>query len=343
MSTVAPPTEAPAGDASGSLHGQHGGLWWQATDHGYRCRIDTGAGQAEIDCSLEGERARLSLTDASGVYLDDDNLEAAGQAMLEWLLTRHPELHRVVFEGAVPGARDRGTPDLLRSEFFQMPNRWYRGDNGGSFPLEWVDNADGVRHPKRPYLPAGELYRRRIPSLGMDLSLRRLDKDKDLDRLTRWMNDPRIAAFWEHAWPREEQAAYIDKVLADTHLQPVIASFDDKPFGYFEIYWAPEDRIGPYCNPGAFDRGMHLLVGEPEFLGSRFTRAWLEGICHFMFLDDDRTERLVGEPQADNEAMLKYIGHAPGWRKLKEFDFPHKRAALVECRRNDFFEEATFA
>ena len=26
------------------------------------------------------------------------------------------------------------------------------------------------------------------------------------------------------------------------------------------------------------------------------------------------------------------------WKKIKEFDFPHKRAALVECSRERFFQ-----
>ncbi len=224
---------------------------------------------------------------------------------------------------------------------YQRPDPWYKGDNAGHYPVAWMQTGN-VEHPRRAPLPSGELYRHYIPSLGIDFSLRRAELDLDLDRLTRWMNDPRVAAFWEQAWPQNKQAEYLTQTLADPHKQPVIGCFDDQPFGYFEIYWALEDRLGPYYDADPYDRGMHLLVGEPAYLGQQYFRPWLNSICHFMFLDDRRTRRLVGEPRADNTALLKYLGEAYGWRKIREFDFPHKRAALMTCWREDFFNEANF-
>ncbi len=232
---------------------------------------------------------------------------------------------------------------LQQAVDYQNPEPWYRGNNAGKHPLTWVESETGLRHPRRAYLPNGELYRRHIPSLGMDFSLRRLHPELDLERLTKWMNDPRIAAFWEQDWPREKQAEYIEKTLTDPHKQPVIGCFDDLPFGYFEIYWALEDRLGPYYDADPFDRGLHLLVGETEYLGAKYFRAWINSICHFMFLDDSRTRRLVGEPRADNTALLKYLADSYGWKKIKEFDFPHKHAALLVCERDDFFAQADFS
>ncbi len=216
----------------------------------------------------------------------------------------------------------------------------YLGINGGRHPLSWTQSAEGVKHPVRLALPEGAVYRREIPDLGKTLSLRRIDLARDLDAFTRWMNDPRVDAFWEQPGDAAVQAAYIKSVLADPHKDPLIACFDDEPFGYFELYWALEDRLGPYYDADPFDRGMHLLVGERQYLGPAFARAWIESLSHFMFLDDARTMRLVGEPRADNAALLKYLGSAPGWKKIKEFDFPHKRAALVMCERDAFFRDA---
>ena len=215
----------------------------------------------------------------------------------------------------------------------------YSGNNAGRHPLRWVETEAGLRHPQRLALPSGEVYRRPIPGLGMTLSLRRIEPDQDLARFTRWMNDARVAAFWEQAGDATTQANYIQSVLDDPHKDPLIACFDDEPFGYFELYWALEDRLGPYYDAQPFDRGMHLLVGEPRFLGPAYAKAWIDSLSHFMFVDEPRTERLVGEPRADNAALLKHLGSAPGWHKLKEFDFPHKRAALVMCERQRFFAE----
>ncbi|QGX41048.1 GNAT family N-acetyltransferase [Permianibacter aggregans] len=227
------------------------------------------------------------------------------------------------------------------SDFFQQPLLWYFGDNGGGKPLSWVENDKGLRHPQRRPLPNGLLYQRYLPNLDTVLSFRKLDPALDLDRFCHWMQQSRVAEFWELAKPREELARYLDTVLADAHLQPVVGCFDDEPFGYFELYWALEDRIGPHYDAAPFDRGAHLLVGESRFLGRQYGVAWLNGISHFLFLDDARTMRLVGEPRADNSKLLKYLTMT-SWHKVKEFDFPHKRAALVTCERERFFQETEF-
>jgi acetyl CoA:N6-hydroxylysine acetyl transferase len=46
----------------------------------------------------------------------------------------------------------------------------------------------------------------------------------------------------------------------------------------------------------------------------------------------------MGEPRATHRKMLSYCGDA-AYETLKEFDFPHKRAALVCCERERFFRE----
>ncbi len=63
----------------------------------------------------------------------------------------------------------------------------------------------------------------------------------DGERVTQWMNNPRVNAFWEMAGPQEEQENYLRRQLDSTYCYPVIGCFDDQPFGYFELYWAAED------------------------------------------------------------------------------------------------------
>lgn len=50
------------------------------------------------------------------------------------------------------------------------------------------------------------------------------------------------------------------------------------------------------------------------------------------------TEKLMGEPRADNVKLLRYADQM-SYEKVKEFDFPHKRAALMRCPRARFFAE----
>ena len=96
----------------------------------------------------------------------------------------------------------------------------------------------------------------------MEVSFRTVDIDKDLAQFTRWMNDPRVAYFWEQAWSEEKLAEFLQQRMADPHIIPLIGEFNGQPFGYVEAYWVAEDRLSPYFNVQDFDRGIHLLVGE---------------------------------------------------------------------------------
>jgi acetyl CoA:N6-hydroxylysine acetyl transferase len=66
-------------------------------------------------------------------------------------------------------------------------------------------------------------------------------------------------------------------------------------------------------------------------------RAWLTSIVHCLFLQDRRTQYVFLEPRADNEKLIGYLLQH-GFEKLKEFDFPHKRAALMRIDRDAFFK-----
>jgi hypothetical protein len=58
---------------------------------------------------------------------------------------------------------------------------------------------------------------------------------------------------------------------------------------------------------------------------------------HYMFLDEPRTERLVGEPKSSNSSVLMYdLMH--GMAVDKFVDLPHKRSALMVLSRERFFQ-----
>ncbi|MFV0303245.1 MAG: GNAT family N-acetyltransferase, partial [Paracoccus sp. (in: a-proteobacteria)] len=204
--------------------------------------------------------------------------------------------------------------------------------------LEAGDTAgpDGRDHPRRAPKPRGLVYRRHDPVAGLDVSFRAVDPDRDLDRFHRWQNDPRVAFFWEEDKSRDELRAFLQGRLEDPHCLPLIGCFDGDEAGYFEAYWAREDRLGPYYDSGPWDRGWHGLIGERRHLGRAKTAAWLRGLTHYLFLDCPMTTQVVGEPRVDNAKLLAYAD-ALAYEKLKEFDFPHKRSALMRCRRSGFF------
>jgi len=130
----------------------------------------------------------------------------------------------------------------------------------------------------------------------------------DTELLHKWMNDPRVAASWGEDGPISHQEAFLKHNLTSKHSFPVIGSFDGKPFGYFEIYWVKEDRLAAHLTGGTgcgdWDRGFHLLVGEPEFRGAHRVRVWMSALVHYCWLADSRTNSVLMEPRVDNE---KYV------------------------------------
>jgi acetyl CoA:N6-hydroxylysine acetyl transferase len=203
--------------------------------------------------------------------------------------------------------------------------------------VSMFEGASRRQHPVRPEKPVGVIYQRSIDKLKSELTLRTIDRVADLPRFHRWMNDPRVAAFWEQAGSLDEQAAYLDKVARDAHTLPVLACLDGHPLGYFELYWAKEDRIAPYYQVDDYDRGLHMLVGEQHHRGPDKVEAWLTSLVHYMFLDEPRTQNIVAEPRHDNAKMIGYLERA-GFSQEKVFDFPHKRAALMILPRKTFFD-----
>ncbi len=224
---------------------------------------------------------------------------------------------------------------VTREEFFQTPGLWNFPSHDAHAPERW-NRAAPLPHPIRADRKDGPFYRRHVPSIGKTVSFRGIDPEKDLSTFHRWHNQPRVAFFWELAQSEAELKAYLEKTKADPHMIPTFVEFDGRPVGYFEMYWTLEDRLGPYYPADAYDRGFHFLIGEKDALGFSNTDAIVKSALHFLFLDDPRTRRVMAEPRHDNTKVLRYA-ESSGWTKLKEFDFPHKRAALMECRRENFF------
>ncbi|KAK8215430.1 hypothetical protein M8818_002051 [Zalaria obscura] len=157
----------------------------------------------------------------------------------------------------------------------------------------------------------------------------------DAEYLHKWMNDPRVAYSWGEQGDLAHQEAFLKAGLESRHSFPVIGCFDGKPFGYFEIYWVKEDRLGMYLggNVDNYDRGIHVLVGEQEFRGPHRIRVWLSALVHYCWLADKRTEAVVLEPRVDNEKLKKYCEEVGFWKE-KEISFPHKQSNFMKIKRD---------
>jgi hypothetical protein len=298
------------------------------------------AGRPSLTLSLAGGRLVLAGTAADDVALLYP-LSAAIEAVFGW----HPELERLGLDLSGRAAladtlQRRGIAigsDLvvLPELFMQQAEFWLGRPDLPAFPQRLV-MTDGKRHPQRPPKPQGTVYARHIPWLGQTIAFHAATVGADLPYLHKWMNDPRVAAFWNEDGDLDKHRRYLSGLIADPHMVPLIGSFDGVPFGYFEIYWARENRLAPFYDVQDYDRGWHVVVGEDAYRGRRFISAWLPSLMHYLLLDDCRTQRIVGEPAMAHVQQIRNL-ETSGFAKIKNFDFPHKRATLVMLLRERFF------
>jgi len=299
-------------------------------------------GETQLSLRLGDNEMRLTVLDGAD---NPDRMLGAISAAAEALFGWYPSLDRLVleFEGrpalavACHGlaAPIDGKLMLLPEMVMQRPESWLTGGARQAFPLSYV-MTDGKRHPRRPPKPVGQVYARYIPWLSDVVSFRVVDVERDLPMVHRWLNDPRVDAFWNEAGDLDQHRKYLSRILSDPHMLPMIGCFGERPFGYFELYWAKENRIAPFYDAADYDRGWHVIVGEDAYRGRRFITAWLPSLMHYMFLDDCRTQRIVGEPAAAHVQQLRNL-EMSGFARIKNFDFPHKRATLVMLLRERFF------
>lgn len=282
------------------------------------------------------------VLDWEGSDLNKETSHRVLDALFYTLGKQQIELHGETcnkFDTAHPAWEKAGDgKTLFRSDFYQIRENWLDPALWPVLPERMIRIGD-LLHPQRPALQDQILYRRFAPGLGKTITLRQATVEEDGERFHRWQNSPRVAKFWEYPWSRERLNTMLEERRADPHSTPLILEADGEAVGYFETYYVVEDRLGPYCDASPYDQGMHVLVGEEAFLGNGQTPHWLNAVSHFLFLAEPRTQHIWGEPKADNKAMLRHI-ETMTWEKRGEFDFPHKRAALLCNPRDRFFLEA---
>ncbi|MCX2698825.1 GNAT family N-acetyltransferase [Ochrobactrum chromiisoli] len=305
---------------------------------------EAGAFRAEAQLDFQQQTLKLGAIRLDPLHNDATTLLAA---LLDAVFQRFPDVPTILVPladvlapvSALALRESDGLAVIERHVLRQLPLLWRKQAVYTSYPALRSSLGPAERLPLlRPPRPSGVFYERWIPELNKTVSLRPIDRRTDLDMFYAWMNQGRVSFFWELAQSREALETYLCEQESDAHIFGVIASFDHEPAGYFEFYWAREDRLGPHYESEDFDRGWHGLIGNPRHLGRPKTLALFRSVTHYLFLDEPRTRRIVGEPRASHQKMLSYCADV-AYDKVKEFDFPHKRAALVCCERERFFRE----
>lgn len=225
--------------------------------------------------------------------------------------------------------RQDGEEVAVRIEqFWQVSSFWTGPHLHHPHPDYWVTSAlpaGNVRHPQRRAKVPGEQYRRYIPWLHQSLSFSLADPATDLDTL--------------HCWEvpsRDGAAAFLPDRLAAPHILPLIGRIGDRPFGYFEVYWAPESQLAPSCSGDTYDRGWRVTAGDDTFRDRDMVSAWLPSLMHFLFLDDLRTRRCIVTPAPDQAWLLDRLPQN-GFALPDATDLPDGPVMPAQLFRDGFF------
>jgi len=285
-----------------------------------RGRLD--ARSFEIELHTGGGEAVLRFGEGA-------SSEPEVRSLVDALFTRHTEVSTIaVLAGAASCVHRRGS-------FYQDPSLWHHRGDRYPLPLSYRSTGD-IRHPERAKPGAPLLYRRYCAGIDKTFSVKSFAFEEHFELFCAWMNDPEVARFWELSHEPARLDGYLRERIDDPHMTPMIGYFDDAPFAYFEAYWSKEDRLGHHYDAHDYDRGFHMAVGDRRFRFQGFGRHWFLSMAHFLFLDDPRTMRQVGEPRVDQERVKGWSRTTP-WEIVKEFEFPHKRAVLMMLSRERFF------
>lgn len=186
---------------------------------------------------------------------------------------------------------------------------------------------------------AATVHRRHAAGLGCELSFRHIDPtnlDRDVRLVHDWMNRSHVVPFWDLARPLASIREYLLHNLADRHQIPYIGLADGVPMSYWEAYQAAADAVGEYYPAHPEDRGVHLLIGPPEYLGRGYSRPLLRAMVEFQFQYPE-TEKVIAEPDVRNARMI-HVFERCGFERQREIELPEKRATLMFCHRERFFE-----
>ncbi|PVE04256.1 GNAT family N-acetyltransferase [Streptomyces scopuliridis] len=156
---------------------------------------------------------------------------------------------------------------------------------------------------------------------------------RDLALISRWMNDPAVAAFWELAGPEEVTAGHLRPQLeGDGRSVPCLGVLDGVPMSYWEIYRADLDPLARHYPARPHDTGIHLLVGGVANRGRGVGTTLLRAVSDLVLDHRPRCGRVIAEPDLRNTPSVAAFLNA-GFRFSAEVDLPDKRAALMVRER----------
>jgi RimJ/RimL family protein N-acetyltransferase len=166
------------------------------------------------------------------------------------------------------------------------------------------------------------------------ISFVEVDFDRDVKLLHTWQKQPYVIPYWNLDIPFEEYRAHLQKFLEDSHQTLYLGLMDGIPMSYWEAYWVKGDVVEKCYEAHRSDQGIHLLIGNKNYLGKGYALPLLRAMVHFQFLSKD-TEKVIAEPDIRNEKMI-HVFEKCGFERVKPITLPDKTGLLMYCRRETF-------
>ncbi|MFF2329052.1 MULTISPECIES: GNAT family N-acetyltransferase [unclassified Streptomyces] len=158
--------------------------------------------------------------------------------------------------------------------------------------------------------------------------------ERDVTAISRWMNDPAVAAFWELAGPETVTADHLRPQLdGDGRSVPCLGVLAGVPMSYWELYRADLDPLARHYPARPHDTGIHLLIGGVNDRGRGVGTTLLRAVSDLVLDNRPLCARVVAEPDLRNTPSVSAFLSA-GFRFSAEVELPDKRAALMVRDRN---------
>ncbi|MGW4672522.1 GNAT family N-acetyltransferase [Streptomyces sp. NPDC004324] len=153
--------------------------------------------------------------------------------------------------------------------------------------------------------------------------------ERDLPLVTRWMNDPAVAAFWELAGAESVTEEHLRRQTdGDGRSVPCLGLLEGTPMSYWEIYRADLDQLARHYPARPHDTGVHLLIGGVAHRGHGLGSALLRAVADLVLDRRPACARVVAEPDLRNIPSVSAF-LSGGFRFSAEVELPGKRAALM--------------
>ncbi|MDQ0417472.1 RimJ/RimL family protein N-acetyltransferase [Croceifilum oryzae] len=171
-------------------------------------------------------------------------------------------------------------------------------------------------------------------SIEKEISFRPVQLETDFEMLYQWNQEPHVIPYWNLNISREAYHTHLTKFLQDPHHSLHIGLIDGVPMSYWETYWVKGDILENSYEYHPADQGVHLLIGDTQYLGKGYALPLLRAITSLLF-ENAETEKVVAEPNFLNKKMI-HVFEKCGFQFQKKIPLPGKEAALLFCDRNEF-------